>query len=159
MTIDHVPATAFAMEGVIDAEAWWEQVHGEHRSQISQAFILGNAFANPAQLSDPLYPLTPLNLPAFLCHMPDRRAVELDPAAVYILATDGFWACPLPQQWLARWPALLDGAASAEAINARLFDEIAGSPPNDLHPDNITAIVIRSLGTHHETALPFNGAG
>ena len=154
LTIDHVPATAFAMEGLLDEPAWWEQVHGEHRSQISQAFILGNAFANPAELSDPLYALSPLNLPPFLSHLHDRRALELDPKAVYVLASDGFWACPNPQDWLARWPALLGGAASAARLNARLFDEISNNPPSELHQDNITAIVLRPLDSLDETALP-----
>ena len=63
LTVDHVPATAFAMGGLLDEREWWQQVHGENRSQISQAFILGNAFANPATLSDPLFALSPLNLP------------------------------------------------------------------------------------------------
>jgi serine/threonine protein phosphatase PrpC len=142
LTVDHVPATAFAMEGLLDEEQWWQQVHGEHRSQISQAFILGNAFANPAELSDSLYALSPLNLPPFLCHLHDRRALELDPDAAYVLATDGFWACPAAQAWLARWPALLAGGA--EAALARLFAEIGENPPPALHPDNITAIVLRS---------------
>ncbi len=157
LTIDHVPATAYAMEGLLDQAAWWEQVHCEHRSQISQAFILGNAFANPAELSDPLFALTPMNLPDFLHQLPDRRALELDPHAVYVLATDGFWACPAPQRWLARWPALLDGAASAAAMNQRLFDEISNNPPPALHPDNITAIVLRPLGNGDENALPAPG--
>ena len=154
LTVDHVPATAFAMDGLLDEAAWWEQVHGEYRSQISQAFILGNAFANPAELRDPLYALSPLNLPFFLAHMADRRALELDPKALYVLATDGFWACPSPQHWVARWPALFEGAASAAALNARLFDEIGANPPPALHPDNMTAIVLRSPGNMHETALP-----
>ncbi|MEJ7804624.1 MAG: protein phosphatase [Telluria sp.] len=154
MTVDHVPATAFAMEGWLDQAAWWEQVHGEHRSQISQAFILGNAFANSAALSDSLYALTPLNLPPFLQHMADRRPMELDPDAVYVLATDGFWACPAPQEWLVRWAALFDGASSAAAMTARLFDEIGTHPPHKLHPDNITAIVLRRLNNADATALP-----
>ena len=159
LTIDHVPATAFAMEGFLDEASWWEQVHGEHRSQISQAFILGNVFANPAELSDPLYALSPDNLPPFLSRMHDRRALELDPKAVYCLATDGFWACPSPQDWLARWPALLNASAGtgAAAMNAHLFDEIGNNPPPALHPDNITAIVLRSSGHADETALPVAG--
>jgi serine/threonine protein phosphatase PrpC len=155
LTIDHVPATAYAMEGLMTQSQWWQQVHGEHRSQISQAFILGNAFANPAELSDPLYALTPLNLPSFLCHLPDRRALELDADATYVLATDGFWACRTPQAWVQRWPALFNGIGigSAAAIVDRLFDEMAGQPPSGLHPDNITAIVLRAV-RHDETALP-----
>jgi hypothetical protein len=77
LSVDHVPATAFAMGGLLGEPEWWQQVHGEHRPQVSQAFILGNAFANPAQLNDPLFELTPLNLPSWLCALPDRRAVRL----------------------------------------------------------------------------------
>ena len=156
LTIDHVPATAYAMEGQLTETEWWRQVHGEHRSQISQAFILGNAFANPARLSDPLYPLTPLNLPPFLYHMPDRRAVELDPAATYLLATDGFWACASPQTWLERWLAMFGAQSDASAIVARLFDEIGANPPPELHADNVTAIVLRAA-CNDETALPVAG--
>ncbi len=153
LTIDHVPATAYAIDGVLTEDEWWQQVHGEHRSQISQAFVLGNAFANPAELSDPLYALTPLNLPSFLVHMPDRRALALDPQATYILATDGFWACPAAQLWLQRWPALLNGNASAGEIVERLFDEISHRPPLELYPDNITAIVFKRCPPD-DTALP-----
>jgi serine/threonine protein phosphatase PrpC len=143
MTIDHVPATSFAMNGLLDEAAWWQQVHAEHRSQISQAFILGNAFANPAALSDPLFALSPLNLPAFLLHLPDRRAVELRPGMVYLLATDGFWACEQPSDWVLRWPALLAGRHSARAMAHALFNEMFARPPENLHSDNLTAIVLR----------------
>jgi serine/threonine protein phosphatase PrpC len=153
LTVDHVPATAYAMQGVLNETEWWRQVHGEHRSQISQAFILGNAFDNPTELSDPLFALSPLNLPPYLYHLPDRRALELAPDAVYVLATDGFWACDEPVDWILRWPQLLDGTASAAAMCALLFDEIAQRPPPSLHPDNLTAIVLRFRPTD-ETALP-----
>lgn len=154
LTIDHVPATAYALGGLLTEGEWWQQVHGEHRSQISQAFILGNAFANPAELSDPLYALSPLNLPDFLLHLSDRRVLELDPEATYVLATDGFWACPQPQDWLQRWPELLAASASAEDVATRLFEEICLRPPPELYPDNITAVVLRTR-QKDETALPF----
>lgn len=157
LTIDHVPATAFAMEGLLTKEEWWQQVHGEHRSQISQAFILGNAFANPAQLSNPLYALSPANLPSFLQHLPDRRMLELTPGATYVLATDGFWACPAAQAWLQTWPELFNSIANAAQGAQRLFDEITQRPPPELHPDNITAIVLRQLASD-ETALPVTGS-
>jgi serine/threonine protein phosphatase PrpC len=153
LTVDHVPATAYAMSGVLGEGEWWHQVHAEHRSQISQAFILGNAFANPAALSDPLYALTPANLPAYLAPMADRRVLALDPAAVYVLATDGFWACDRPAAWMARWPQLLDGKRSARALCAQLFEEMAQRPPPGLHPDNLSAIVLKAL-VPDSTALP-----
>lgn len=154
LTIDHVPATACAIEGSIDDMDWWQQVHGEHRSQISQAFILGNAFADTSRLNDPLYALTADKLPSFLGQLADRRPLQLDPDAVYILASDGFWACPSPQLWLARWPGLIHGPGDAAGMCQALFDEIAANPPSELHPDNITAIVVRPLRGADETALP-----
>lgn len=153
MTIDHVPATAFAMGGLLGEHEWWEQVHGEHRCQISQAFILGNAFANPAELADGLYELSPRNLPSYLYHLPDRRALELDPRAVYLLASDGFWACADPRAWLARWPGLINPQHSARAMTDALFAEMTSNPPPELHIDNLTAIVLRPL-PHDETAAP-----
>ena len=145
LTVDHVPATAFAMAGVLQADEWWQQVHGEHRSQIAQAFLLGNAFADPAALSDPLYPLTRERLPPFLRHLPDRRALVLRADASYLLATDGFWACAAPQPWLSTWPALLHGQADAAAMLATLFAAMAAQPLENLHIDNLTAIMIRPL--------------
>jgi serine/threonine protein phosphatase PrpC len=153
LTVDHVPATAYAMVGALDEAEWWHQVHDEYRSQISQAFILGNAFANTAELSDPLFPLSPLNLPPFLYHLPDRRALELDPAAVYLLATDGFWACDAPVAWMERWPAVFDGKRNAAAMCDLLFAEMLLRPPPGMHPDNLSAIVLR-IRPPDETALP-----
>ncbi len=145
LTVDHVPATAFAMAGVLDEQEWWQQVHGEHRSQIAQAFILGNAFADPSRLSDPLFELSAQTLPPFLRHLPDRRPIALRPDAVYVLATDGFWACAQPHLWISRWPALLAGGADARAMADLLFDEMTMRPPPALHLDNLTAIVLRPL--------------
>lgn len=156
LTVDHVPATAFAMAGLIGEEEWWQQVHGEHRSQISQAFILGNAFANPTLLEDPLFPLSADALPPFLRHLPDRRAVELEPGADYLLATDGFWSCADAPAWVSRWPSVLAGEPAVDDACAALFDEIGNRPPPDLHSDNLTAILLRihpGAGSD-ETALP-----
>lgn len=146
LTVDHVPATAFAMAGVLGEQEWWQQVHAEHRSQIAQAFILGNAFAQPSTLSDPLFELAPHNLPTWLGHLRDRRALTLRSDAVYLLATDGFWACAAPQRWIGRWPKLLAHGASASAITALLFDAMRTAPPPGLHLDNLTAIVLRPCG-------------
>jgi serine/threonine protein phosphatase PrpC len=145
LTVDHVPATSLAMAGQIGEQAWWEQVHGEHWPQIAQAFVLGNAFANPAQLSDPLFELTPLNLPPWLCHLPDRRVLALQPGCAYLLATDGFWSCADPYEWVARWPQVLSGCESAAAMVDALFAEMQSRPPGGVHPDNLTAAVLRTL--------------
>ena len=144
LTVDHVPATAFAMAGVLGAQEWWQQVHGEHRSQIAQAFLLGNAFGDAAVLSDQLYPLDRARLPVFLRHLPDRRALVLRSDASYLLATDGFWACAAPAPWVANWPVLL-GDDSAATMLARLFGAMREAPPPGLHFDNLTAIMIRPL--------------
>lgn len=156
LTIDHVPATGYAMHGMLGAREWWQQVHGEHRSQIAQAFILGNAFANPQVLDDGLRALNPTTLPPFLHQMADRRALALRPGALYLLATDGLWACREPLPWLARWPRLLSDAAApvSEALDS-LFQTWTSNPPPQLYIDNMTAIAIRFSGRNiDQTALP-----
>lgn len=158
LTVDHVPATAFAMDGALGEQAWWQQVHGEHRPQISQAFMLGNTFADPAALADPLFPLTPENLPPWLGALADRRALALRPDVSYVLASDGFWSCPRALAWTACWPNLVRGCADSAAVVAALFDALATRPPAGMHPDNATAVVLRLVpAAHHgadETALP-----
>lgn len=162
LTVDHVPATSFAMHGLLDEQEWWQQVHGEHRAQIAQAYILGNAFTNPQVLDDGLLPLDASNLPPFLRHLADRRAVQVRADATYLLATDGFWSCAHPQPWIARWPALMTQPAAAQALDA-LFNDYAANPPPQLHIDNLSAIVIRFVqptarpqmtSNVDETALP-----
>ena len=143
LTVDHVPATAFAMEGLLSEREWWLQVHGEHRPQIAQAFILGNAFDDPMMLSDPLHALSASNLPPFLRHLPDRRPLTLEADAVYLLASDGFWSCADPLAMVARWPGLLSGKASAQEMAEALFAAMEDAEPGFLHPDNLTAIVIK----------------
>lgn len=156
LTIDHVPATVVAMAGLLDEREWWQQVHGEHRPQIAQAFILGNAFSNPARLDDPLLELGPSNLPPWLAPLRDRRAIELRDGAAYLLATDGFWSCPDAVTWVGRWPRLFAHCASAGQMVDALFDEIQARPPPGLHSDNLTALVLRphAAVSGDETALP-----
>lgn len=154
LTIDHVPATTFAMAGLLDEREWWRQVHGEHRPEISQAFILGNAFTNPVTLADTLYELTPALLPPWLRAMHDRRAIALRPGSAYLLATDGFWSCAHAQDWVARWPSLFSRCGSAAEMVAALFGAMQSHPPPALHSDNLTALVLRPLGAGDETALP-----
>ncbi|MES2742621.1 MAG: protein phosphatase [Pseudomonadota bacterium] len=142
LTVDHVPATAFAMQGMVGEQEWWQQVHGEHRAQISQAFILGNAISDPQYLTGPLHALNDANLPYFLQGMGDRRALTVREDALYLLASDGFWACAQPIDWVGQWPALLGGKTAAEAI-AALFDSFIETPPPQLHFDNLTAVAVR----------------
>ncbi|MEH6438243.1 PP2C family protein-serine/threonine phosphatase [Massilia sp. DD77] len=159
LTVDHVPATAAAMAGRLDEAGWWRQVHGRHAPQIAQAFILGNAFADPARLSDTLYPLTPERLPSWLSAMPDRRALALRPDCAYLLATDGFWSCAQPDLFVGGWQRLFAGCPDAAGIVERLFGAIEHDPPPGLLPDNLTALVLQPLPQallRHtdETALP-----
>ena len=144
LTVDHVPATSFAMHGLLGEREWWQQVHGEHRPQITQAYILGNAFANPQTLDDGLLALDAANLPPFLRGLADRRLLAVREDATYLLATDGFWSCGRPLQWTARWPALLvqPGHSAGAALDA-LFNDYADHPPPALHIDNLSAIVLR----------------
>jgi serine/threonine protein phosphatase PrpC len=156
LSVDHVPATAFAMAGLLGEPEWWQQVHGEHRPQVSQAFILGNAFANPAQLNDPLFELTPLNLPSWLCALPDRRPVRLRAGATYLLATDGLWSCSDPYGWVGQWPQLLGGRLDAAGMLSTLLQAYEAHPPVFFYPDNVTAILLRTPGgaVRDETVLP-----
>lgn len=145
LTVDHVPATTFAMEGLLSEREWWQQVHGEHRPQIAQAFILGNAFDDPLQLSDPLFALTEAQLPPFLRHLPDRRPLALEPGAAYVLASDGFWSCSDPLGLLAHWPDLLSEQEDADGMAQALMAAMDTYPPGFLYPDNLTVVVIRPL--------------
>jgi serine/threonine protein phosphatase PrpC len=161
LSVDHVPATAFAMGGLLGEQEWWQQVHGEHRPQVSQAFILGNAFANPAQLNDPLFELTPLKLPPWLCALPDRRPLRLRQDATYLLATDGLWSCSDPYGWVGQWPQLLGGRLDAAAMLGTLLRAYEAHPPVFFYPDNVTAILLHGSGAmapggtaRDETVLP-----
>jgi serine/threonine protein phosphatase PrpC len=154
LTVDHVPATVLAMAGLIDEKSWRRQVHGSHAPHIAQAFILGNTLADPAHLDDGLFGLDAATLPPWLRALPDRRAIALRTDATYLLATDGFWSCSDPAEFVARWPRLFAGG-DARACLARLFDEMAARPPVGVQPDNLTAIVLRvRAAATDETALP-----
>jgi len=160
LTVDHVPATAFALGGLVDEAEWWRQVHGEHRPQLSQAFILGNAFADPARLSDPLFALSAQNLPPWLASLGDRRVLELQPGASYLLATDGLWSCSDPYGWAGQWPQLLGREADARRMLGALLDAYEAHPAAFFHPDNVTAVLLRvpafpaTAALADETVLP-----
>lgn len=154
LTVDHVPATVLATAGLLDEDAWRRHVHGRHGPQIAQAFILGNTFADPARLDDALFALTPDILPPWLRALPDRRAIVLRGDALYLLATDGFWSCLDPAEFVARWPRMMAQEAASGAIVA-LFKAMETRPPAGLQPDNLTAIALRVRHAgHDETALP-----
>jgi serine/threonine protein phosphatase PrpC len=79
--------------------------------------------------------------------------------ATYLLATDGFWACRRPQDWIAQWPQLLGHPRSAADAIDSLFSRYHDAPPSGLHLDNLTAIALRfrdaeALESMDETALP-----
>jgi serine/threonine protein phosphatase PrpC len=157
LTVDHVPATVWAMGGMLDEAEWWQQVHGEHRPQLAQAFILGNAFADPTHLADPLFELDPLNLPPWLRHLGDRRTLALKPGRSYLLATDGLWSCTAPSGWFHQWPRLLNGPGDAATQLGRLLDAYDAHPEAFFFPDNVSAILLRipEAGPAPEiTALP-----
>ncbi|WP_308921778.1 protein phosphatase 2C domain-containing protein [Janthinobacterium sp. J1-1] len=142
LTVDHVPATVYAMHGVIGEQQWRGRVYGEHQPQISQAFILGNVIVDPQVLGATLHALDEGNLPPFLSHLGDRRALRLRRDAVYLLASDGFWSCQDPASVLARWPALCAGRTAAQASEA-LFDDFLSHPPAGMHSDNLTLLALR----------------
>ena len=146
LTVDHVPATAYAMDGLFGEGEWWDEVHTLHRPQISQAFILGNTFAVPGALSDPLYELTPGRLPGFLRELGDRRVIDLSPLKTYVMATDGFWSCAEANRWVARWPCIVGPGRNAREKVDALFREMEEHTPPGLHVDNLTAIVICPQG-------------
>ena len=142
LTVDHVPATVYAMHGVISEQQWRSRVYGEHQPQISQAFILGNVIVDPQVLGATLHALDEGNLPPFLAHLGDRRTLRLRRDAVYLLASDGFWSCQDPASVLARWPALCAGRTAAQASEA-LFDDFLSHPPAGMHSDNLTLLALR----------------
>lgn len=144
LTVDHVPATHYAMQGALGQAAWEQQVHGEDRSEISQAFVLGNTFEALGTLSDGLFPLTEQRLPPFLRHLADRRTLEIERDAVYLLASDGFWAFREPRAWLARWPQILCRPETRlDYLLDDLFTELILAAAEEPSVDNATAIAFR----------------
>ena len=154
LSVDHVPATVLAIAGLLGEDAWRHHVHGSHAPQIAQAFILGNTLLDPARLDDGLVALDANTLPSWLRGFPDRRPLALRHDATYLLATDGFWSCRDPAEFVARWPRLF-AQGSAQACLDALFGEMETQQPLGLQPDNLTAIVLRLHGAgRDETALP-----
>ena len=147
LTVDHVPATHYAMSGALGPDDWEQQVHGEDRSEISQAFVLGNTFERSGQLLEGLYELSAERLPEFLRHLPDRRVMELERDCIYLLATDGLWAFREPREWVRRWPKILCYPDTRlDYLLDDLFTELILSAADEPSVDNATAIAFRLRG-------------
>jgi hypothetical protein len=134
-----VPATAFAMHGLLGEHEWWQQVHGEHRAQISQAYILGNAFANPQVLEDGLLPLDAGNLPPFLQHLADRRVLTV--RRRHLPAGHRRLLVLRPSAAVDRTLAV--AAERRRRPARRAVQRLRHNPPPQLHIDNLSAIVVR----------------
>ncbi len=153
LTVDHVPATHMALLGLMDGAQWFQRVHAQTSSQISQAFGLGNTLGTPLPypeaIAENLFELHEGNLPLFLRGLDDRRALELEAGRVYLLASDGLWRLANPQAFIRRWPALLGQTHRpledlADTLLAELVEEIRRqrSQPDD----NCTIILARRSG-------------
>jgi serine/threonine protein phosphatase PrpC len=150
LTIDHVPATHLALLGLVDSVRWFQQVHVQSNSQISQAFILGSTLGVRSLQVDSIEPelveLHDRNLPLFLRGLGDRRALPLQPGWVYLLASDGLWHLTDPQSFIRRWPILLD---KPERSLEELLDELLIELANYIRQqkrqpdDNCTVILLR----------------
>ncbi len=152
LTVDHVPATRFAMLARMPEQDWVQHVHNESRPIISQAFVLGNSLGGDTlfedELRDDLFELHDGNLPAFLHGLGDRRELTLEPGRVYLLGSDGLWHLPGPQRFVARWPRILGRPEQTlQVVLDELFDELAAvaAAETDLSGDNATAVAFRVL--------------
>lgn len=150
LTVDHVPATKFALFGMLDAAEWYRQVHELSGYQISQAFVLGNSLNTKDFYSDRLdnglVELHDGNLPPFLQGLGDRRTLSLQPDVVYILASDGLWHLSQPLEFVRRWPTLLSQPnKSLGAALDDLFLELIETTRKEprLRGDNCTAVAFR----------------
>lgn len=151
LTIDHVPATKFALFGLVNETEWYRQAHETGGFQISQAFVLGNSLGSRELFGDVLdqglFELHDDNLPPFLQGLGDRRPVELKPDHTYLLASDGLWHLTKPLEFIERWPQMLAGDDAAplaerlEKVFEALIEATAAEPR--LRGDNSTAIAFR----------------
>lgn len=153
LTVDHVPATKFALFGLLDADEWHRQAHEASGFQISQAFILGNSLSTRdlfgEALERSLFELSDRNLPGFLKGLGDRRTLQLMPDRTYVMASDGLWHLSQPLAFIDRWPELIGDTSEPLAQRLEmLFDQLieATSKEPRLRGDNTTAIAFRLLG-------------
>ena len=160
LTVDHVPATQFAMQGLLSEAEWQQQVHAEDRSTISQAFGMGSAMEGNGVLARELLELTPDRLPPFLRHLQDRRPVNLVQDCVYLLATDGLWSFVDPLRAVARWPRILCRPDQPlDALLDDLFVDLIVASREEPSVDNATAIALRLRVALPEAEGPSQGAG
>ena len=152
LTIDHIPATKFALFGLFNKQEWWRQTHEQSGFQISQAFILGNSLSTRdlfgEVLDEKLHELHDGNLPAFLHGRGDRRALQLQPDTTYFFASDGLWHLSRPLRFIDRWPSLLTRPDQPLATMLDdVFDELIKNTQQEpkLRGDNSTAIALRLL--------------
>jgi len=146
LTVDHCPATAYAMRNTLNEEEWWQQVHGEDRSMLAQALGIGNTLSSPLTPVEPeLRNLRADDLPEFLRAWPDRRVLKLEPDCIYLLATDGLWSFADPQSFVQRWSEILlppTGQALDHALDS-LFCEHVLASREEQSVDNTTVIAFR----------------
>ena len=161
LTVDHVPATHLAMLGLVDSIQWWQQVHGQANSQISQAFVLGSTLGickpQAEAITEALFELHEGNLPLFLRGLGDRRALSLDPGWVYLLASDGLWHLTDPQAFIRRWPSLLgDATRSLDALADDLLTELTEEiRQQHTQPDDNCTFILARCPTPRLAHQPF----
>ena len=149
LTIDHVPATEFAMQGRLSEADWRRQVHAEPHTTISQAFAMGGSLGTSDRTrqggrDESLIVLTDADVPDWLHGLGDRRTIHLRSERLYMLASDGLWAGPDPQNTIKRWTrssvASEDSMAGLCSMLGTLSITIARFPR---FSDNVTLVGLR----------------
>ncbi len=110
---------------------------------------LGAAQLYAEAITEKLFELHEGNLPLFLRGLGDRRALELEPGWVYLLASDGLWHLANPQAFIQRWPALLgQPECPLEELADGLLAELAKNirRQRSQPDDNCTIILARRPG-------------
>jgi serine/threonine protein phosphatase PrpC len=150
LTVDHIPATRFAMMRLINRDEWLQQTHVNPGYQISQAFILGNSLNMgnvSGNLDAGLFELHDGNLPSFLQGLGDRRELYLRSDQTYMLASDGLWHLQQPKPFIDQWPEVFqDDAQNALPLQLDdLFQRLQQVTQAEAQTrgDNCTAIAFR----------------
>ncbi|MDQ2696018.1 MAG: protein phosphatase [Pseudomonadota bacterium] len=150
LTIDHVPATKYAIHGYLTEADWTRQVFEQPHSLLCQAFVLGNNLGSQADYADGinagLFELHDSNLPPFLRGCGDRRPITLESHRVYLLASDGLWHLDRPMDFISRWPDILVRPdRPLDGLLEDLFDALVQESASEawLPGDNCTAVAFR----------------